>query len=128
MRLKNSVLFDTAFVGAFKKLLAMPFPGITALRLIETFKVLNEQQGNVFAVRDQLIERCAELEDGKAKIENDQIVWKGAEGKTEFEDEMHALIDLDFEIPLDRKIELSNRILISGEDILALKPIIDVNI
>lgn len=128
MRLKNSILFDVAFAGAFKKLMKVPLPGTVALRILETFKVLNEQQTNVFAVKDQLLQRCVELKDGRPLVIDNQIQWLSAESQREFETEMNSLSEMEFVIPLEHKIELSDKILISGEEILALKPIIDIDI
>ncbi len=121
MKLKNEVVLNPAFAKAFGQLLKMPFPATVALQLIETFKALDEQQKNVFAVRDTFLERLG-------KRESTGVKFNSPESEKEFYDEMDKLLKLEFEIPLKDKLTLDDKIQISGEDIITLQPVLNVNI
>jgi len=121
MKLKNEIVFNNAFAVAFSKILTQVFPATVTLQLLETNKVLNEQQKNVFAVRDTLLERLAERTDTSPK-------FNSSEAEKEFYDEMDKLLSVEFDIPLKEKIKLTDKVQISGEDVLSLLPIIDANI
>lgn len=121
MKLKNDVVFNVGFAKAFSGLLKLAFPAIISIQLVETLKALDEQQKNVFAVRDSLINRLGTREEGKVTFETKEL-------EVEFYSEMDKLLALEFEIPLKEKLKLDNKIQISGEDILILQPVLDVNI
>lgn len=121
MKLKNSIVLNVGFAKAFNSLLKLAFPAIVSIQLVETLKALDEQQKNVFAVRDSLISRLGKREEGKVLFDTPEL-------EKEFYDEMDKLLDLEFEIPLKEKLKLDNKIQISGEDILILQPVLDVNI
>jgi hypothetical protein len=121
MLLKNEVLFKEEFRNAFFRLIKQPFPSDLSLQLIETLQKLGTQQVNVFKVKTDLVERLVfSFEEGSPTFRNNQE-------KDEFYTEMEKLLSLEFEIPLKDKIQLSEKILISGEDIINLKPILAVN-
>lgn len=121
MKLKNEIVFNSGFAKSFGSLLKLAFPATVTLQLLETLKALDEQQKNVFAVRDSLIDRLgARAESG--------VKFNSPEAEKEFYSEMEKLLKLEFEIPLKEKLKLDDRIQISGEDVLTLQPVLDVNI
>jgi hypothetical protein len=129
MNVRNEIVFNDAFAKTFMKMLKMAFPATVAIQIVETFSRLNEQQKNVFAVRDSLLERLADKDSsGKVKVANSNIVFKNKADEEEFISEMDKLLNSEFEIPLKEKIKLDDKIQISGEEILILKPVLDVNI
>lgn len=121
MNFKNHMLFDNLYIDAFKKLLKMPFPANVALELIQTFKVMQEQQSNVFQVRDNLIETYSNVDNGTVRFEN-------KEAEDTFNSEMNKLLELEFEVPLKNKIQLTNSMTISAEEILKIKDILDIDL
>lgn len=120
MYLKNSVLFNQRFNEAFLRLLKQPFPATITLQLVETLYKLSEKQGSVFKVRDELINRLG-------KIENDTVVFNSSEAEAEFNNEMNSLLNEEFEIPIKEKIRLTDKQILSGEDIIILHDILDIN-
>ena len=120
MKLKNKVLFDTLFMTSFKKLIKQPLQVSTSVELAKTFKVLSEQQKIVMSVRNTIAENLKIIKDGKINLEND-------EKKLEFNKRMNELIELEFEIPLNRKLKLPNSISISGEDLIVLEDILNID-
>lgn len=121
MKLKNSVLFDDPFLAAFQKLLKFPLPAAVSLKLVQTLKSISEQQFNVFEVRDNLMERYGRIEEGTP-------IFNSKEDETSFHTEMSNLLKLEFEVPLDKKVALTDSINISGEEILLLKDILDIDL
>lgn len=121
MNLKNAIVFDNPFLDAFKKMLKFPLPAGVSLQLIQTFKAISEQQSNIFQVRDNLIERYG-------KIENGNPIFNSEEDEKSFMTEMNNLLKLEFEVPLKEKVELSDSVNISGEEILLLKDILNVDL
>jgi len=121
MKLKNDIVFNPGFAKSFGSLLKLAFPATLTLQLLETLKALDEQQKNVFAVRDSLIDRLGTRAEGGVK-------FNSPEAEKEFYDEMDKLLKLEFEIPLKEKLKLDDRIQISGEDVLTLQPVLDINI
>lgn len=121
MNLKNAVVFDNPFLEAFQKLLRFPLPAVVSLKLIQTFKAISEQQSNIFQVRDNLVDRYAKIENGKP-------IFNSTEDEQSFHTEMNNLLKLEFEVPLDQKVKLTDSINISGEEILLLKDILDVDL
>lgn len=127
MKLKNEVVFNESFAKAFSGLLKLAFPATISLQMVETFRTLNEQQKNVFSVRDALLDRLAERDlSGQLIRLNDGVKFKDTNSEQEFFSEMEKLLQLEFEIPLKTKIKLDDRIQISGEDILILQPVLDI--
>ena len=120
MKLKNEIVFNAEFAKCFNRLLKAAFPATITLQLLETLKALDEQQKNVFSVRDSLLDRLATKETG--------IKFNSPEAEKEFYDEMDKLLKLEFEIPLKEKLKLDDRIQISGEDVLILQPVLNINI
>jgi len=127
MKVKNEIVFNDYFAKAFIKLLKCSFDAEISMQIVETFSKLNEQQKNVFAVRDSLLDRfaCKGI-DGKIKFTDGSISFKDKNSEEEFIAEMNKLLNLEFEIPLEEKITLDKKIQISGEEILILKPVLNV--
>jgi len=121
MNLKNIVVFNNPFLEAFQKLLRFPLPAGVSLKLVQTFKAISEQQSNVFQVRDNLLERYGKVEKGKP-------IFNSKEDEQLFHTEMNNLLKLEFEVPINQKIKLTDSINISGEEILLLKDILDVDL
>ena len=129
MNLKNDIVFNTEFAKAFNKLMKLAFSATISLQLIATLKTLNEQQKNVFAVRDSLLDRLAKKDDaGKFKFVENMADFIDEASASEFFKEMDELLKLEFEIPLKEKLKLDEKIQISAEDILVLKPVLDITI
>lgn len=121
MNLKNEIVFNESFRMAFFRLIKQPLPSLVSLTLVETLKKLEIQQTNVFEVRDGLINSLV------VKFEGNEPIFEDESKKAEFHDEFKKLLDAEFEIPLKDKIKLTEKIVISGEDIIALKPILAVD-
>lgn len=120
MNLKNGILFDPKFDSAFLKLIKQPFPATVSLQLVETLQKLTSQQTNVFKVRNDLMTRLV------SNIENGIPNFKSKENELEFSNEINDLLKIEFEIPLKDKVILTEKLTLSGEDIIALKPILAV--
>jgi hypothetical protein len=129
MQLKNEIVFNETFAKSFAKLLKQPFSATISLQLIATLKALNEQQNNVFAVRDSLLDRLAKKDSEGKIVRNDTgIEFLDDPSSIEFFNEMDGLVKLEFEVPLKEKLKLDDKIQISAEEILALQPVIEMNI
>jgi len=127
MKLKSEVLFKDAFGIAFQKLLKLEFPATISLQIISAVKVLAEQQKNVFAVRDSLVSRCIiKSSSGGIAQDDGSIKFIDDEKREEFNKEMRSLLDTEFDIPIKEKIKLTDKIQITGNDILILQDIIDL--
>lgn len=121
MKLKNELLFNVQFNLSFIKLIKQPLPALTALQTVETLRILSSRQADVFKIRDSLIERLGRVEDGK-------IVFDNQANEVEFNKEIKDLLEDEFEIPLKEKISLTDKQILTGEDIIALKDILAGNI
>lgn len=129
MKLRNELVFNDTFARAFGSLLKLAFPATVSLQILETFKAFNEQQKNVFSVRDSLLDRLAEKDANNKLVRiGEGVKFRDQESEKEFFDEMNKLLQLEFEIPLKKKLTLDDKIQISGEDLLVLQPVLDINI
>lgn len=129
MKLKNDILFSAEFAKAFEKLMKLAFPATIAIQLVGTSKVLNEKQKDIFQVRDVLLERLAKKnENGQIKTTDTGIEFIDQNSSDEFFSEMESLLNLEFDIPLVNKLKLDDRIQISAQEILILRPVLDIDI
>lgn len=127
MLIPNAIVFDEKFKQAFFKLLKREHPALIALRLFKVSKVIDEQTKDVFKVRDSLVTRyCVKGETGSPKLEGGMPVFETEENKVKFFEEMNELLGETFEIPLDKKIKLSDEWVISPDDIAFLEPFLDI--
>lgn len=123
MKLKNKLLYSNTFNSALGKILNQDVPVETGFQLNTLLDSMQKPQETLDKTRKGLVEKYCELDEkGNAKIEDNRVVFKDEESGEKFEKEFNDLMELEFEVPVD-KITLGSNIKLQPVE---LRAIIDV--
>jgi hypothetical protein len=104
MKLKNFVLLDNSFVEAMKYFSKQHIPIALAFSLDKCLDDMQKEMERVNKHRNELFKKYGnekELENGE------KVVQVSPENIPAFTSEMNELINLEFEVPIDKKIGVS---------------------
>ena len=125
MKLKNLNLFNMRFVQSLQKLSETNLENVVDIILItKLLRTTREESKLVYNIRNQIFEEFG------AKVEGNGVVFEDEDKSKlkEFADRINTLFEHEFEIPLDHKIKLTDKIAaaLSPADILELEDILEI--
>lgn len=131
MKVKNFVLFDNLFTEALMFFVKLHIPVKVSFPLEKCLKKFQEEEVAVRTARDNLVKKYGEIVVDK---EGNPQAWDIAKASKENQDlfnkEIIELINMEFELPIDNRIEVSikdlEKVNVSTEYLNKMSLLIDI--
>lgn len=128
MILHNGDILADGFLDAVRKLLKVPMPVKTSFKLAKSVKAISEQYDAALEQRTELIKRHGK-DNGKGGFD---VRLSSPEEQKVFFEQLNELNDIEFEIPLEGKIDpekinFTDDVQMSTAEFLALASILKID-
>lgn len=127
MKLKNGLVTASEFNSSLKKLVTIEMSAKDCLSLAKAVRVIQQQQEDVRSTREAIIKQhCILGDDGNPQTKDNQAVFKSDEDKKAAFQKVTDILNEEFEIPLEKPIEIDGEVKLTPGDYLVLEGLIDI--
>ncbi len=125
MKLIRGNTINKLFIDALNKLSKLSFNVKTSIDIVKTIKVIYEENNNTSSVRDSIMKHWGLISISNKGLEFEKDELKNTFNQKEFLDKFNELMNETFDIPLDSKITLDSNAVITAEELIMLKDILE---
>lgn len=108
MKIKNGILLNNWFIDALSAFVKLPLPVRVSFPLQKCLKVFQAEEPSIRTAKEELVKKYGQPQYNDEKQLIGWDITKAKElDKQKFSEEFSALINIEFDIPLESKLELN---------------------